>query len=56
MARSLTVNHDEKPATNLLFTGFLLLAAAVLMLSALTGYATDSAAASASPSADLQHP
>jgi hypothetical protein len=34
MARSLTVNHDEKPSTNPLLTVFLLLAAGILVLSA----------------------
>ncbi|MCO4743877.1 MAG: hypothetical protein KC912_03750 [Proteobacteria bacterium] len=37
MARSLTVTHEENPSTNPLLTGFLILAAAVLMLSALLG-------------------
>jgi len=36
MARSLTVRHDEAPRTSALFTGFLLLALACLLLSALT--------------------
>ena len=35
MARSLTVKHDEKPATNPLLTGFLLLAVTVLVLGGL---------------------
>ena len=37
MARSLTVNHDEKPATSALFTGFLVLAIGWLLLSTFTG-------------------
>lgn len=36
MARSLTVKHDEQPATTPLFTAFLLLAAGVLALSGLS--------------------
>ena len=35
MARSLTVTHEENPSTNPLLTGFLLLAFAVLMDTAL---------------------
>ncbi len=35
MARSLTVNHDEKPSTTPLLTVFLLLSAAVLAGSAM---------------------
>lgn len=35
MARSLTVTHEENPSTNPLLTGFLVLAAAVLLASAL---------------------
>lgn len=37
MARSLTVKHEENPSTNPLLTGFLILAAVVLMASALLG-------------------
>jgi len=35
MARSLTVTHDEKPATNPLFTAFILVAVLWLVMSAL---------------------
>ena len=35
MARSLTVTHEENPATNPLLTGFLVIAALVLIASAL---------------------
>lgn len=49
MARSLTVNHTEQPATTPLFTAFLLLAFAVLALSALTAFATESSASTPAP-------
>lgn len=39
MARSLTVNHQEKPGTNALFTGFLVFACLWLGLSAFAGFA-----------------
>ena len=41
MARSLTIKHEEKPATSPLFTGFLLIAIAWLGLSAFTATAAD---------------
>jgi len=41
MARSLTVKHEEKPATSPLFTGFLLIAIAWMGLSAFTATAAD---------------
>ena len=41
MARSLTVKHDEKPATSPLFTGFLLISIGWLMLSAFAGFAAE---------------
>jgi hypothetical protein len=37
MARSLTVQHDEKPSTSPLFNAFLLLAFGWMALTALTG-------------------
>lgn len=53
MARSLTVHHDEKPATSSLLTAFLLLAFGWMALSALVGVATD-ADAVAVPGFDQQ--
>ena len=54
MARSLTVNHDEKPSTTPLLTIFLLLSAAVLagsaMLTATDTHAGDDDAATEAPS------
>jgi len=47
MARSLTVHHDEKPATSSLLTAFLLLAFGWMAVSALVGVTTDGDAASA---------
>lgn len=43
MARSLHVNHDEKPGTSSLFTGFLILSVGWLALGALTGMPADAA-------------
>jgi hypothetical protein len=43
MARSLTVNHQEKPGTNALFTGFLVFACVWLGLAAFAGFADASA-------------
>jgi hypothetical protein len=45
MARSLTVKHEETPGTNPLLTGFLVIAALVLLGNALEGAFTDSASA-----------
>lgn len=45
MARSLTVRHEENPATNPLLTGFLLIAALVLIASAIEGMLTEPAVA-----------
>ena len=41
MARSLTVKHEENASTSPLLTGFLLIAAAWLVLSALGGVEAD---------------
>ena len=49
MARSLTVRHEETPSTNPLLTWFLVLAAAVLLLSALASVPTDGSAATEGP-------
>ena len=49
MARSLSVHHDEAPATNPRLTGFLILAAVVLLGSALQGTPSEAAPAPASP-------
>lgn len=51
MARSLTVRHDEAPGTSTLFTGFLLLACACLLLSALTWPAAPEATPEPAPAA-----
>ena len=48
MARSLTVNHEEKPSTNPLLTGFILLAITWLALGAIIGGAIN---ANATPAA-----
>jgi hypothetical protein len=45
MARSLTVNHDEKPATNVLLNMFLLVAVGWLTALAFTGWASEGQAA-----------
>ena len=45
MARSLTVNHQETPSVNFLFTAFLLFAAAWLAITGLTLISDDSEAA-----------
>lgn len=39
MARSLTVNHQEQPGTNALFTGFIVFACGWLALTAFAGFA-----------------
>jgi len=41
MARSLTIKHEEGNTTSPLLTGFLLFAAAWLLLTAVSGYAGD---------------
>lgn len=51
MARSLTVRHDEATGTSSLFTGFLLLAFACLLLSALTWPAAPESAPEPAPPA-----
>lgn len=51
MARSLTVRHEEAATTSSLFTGFLLLALACLLLSALTWPAAPDAHAEPAPQA-----
>lgn len=45
MARSLTIQHEERATTSPLFTGFLLLAISVLALSAFAGIPADNAPA-----------
>lgn len=45
MARSLTINHVEQPATSRLFNIFLLIAAAWLAMITLTGWAAEAPAA-----------
>lgn len=45
MARSLTVKHEESPTTNPLLTGFLVIAALVLIASALDSAFPERAAA-----------
>jgi hypothetical protein len=45
MARSLTVRHEESPQTNPLLTGFLVVAALVLLASAIGGMFGESAEA-----------
>ena len=45
MARSLTVSHDEKPATSPLFTALLILSASWLVVSGFMLSAADSSAA-----------
>ncbi len=47
MARSLTVNHDEKPATNLLLNVFLLVAVGWLTAVAFSGWGQAATAAAA---------
>lgn len=50
MARSLTISHDEAPATSPLFTGFLLIAVLSLLASSVFGPGPiGSASADASP-------
>ncbi len=44
MARSLNVQHEESPATNPLLTGFLVIAALVLLANAFDGAVTDATA------------
>lgn len=51
MARSLTVKHEEQPATSALFTGFLVIAIACLLLSTLAGFV---APADAAPATELK--
>jgi len=45
MARSLTVRHEESPQTNPLLTGFLVIAALVLLASAIEAMFGEGAAA-----------
>lgn len=47
MARSLTVKHEEKPATSPLFTAFLVLACAWMAATALSAASTDAVASPA---------
>lgn len=51
MARSLTVQHEERATTSPLLTGFLLLAAAWLMLAAMFGADAYSSDAPVAPGA-----
>jgi hypothetical protein len=51
MARSLTVNHQETPSVNVLFTAFLVFAAAWLAVAGLALVSDDSAAATTAPAA-----
>lgn len=51
MARSLTVKHEEAPATNPLLTGFLIVAALVLLASAFDGTWSATVATDAPPPA-----
>lgn len=45
MARSLTVKHDEAPATSPLFTGFLVLAVGWMLMSTLAASTADAGVA-----------
>ncbi|NCG17613.1 MAG: hypothetical protein GWP91_01175 [Rhodobacterales bacterium] len=45
MARSLTIMREETATTSPLLTGFLVISVCWLLLSAMSGYATDTAAA-----------
>ncbi len=54
MARSLTVKHEEQASTSPLLTGFLLISALWLLLSAAFGVAAD--ASLAAPSGDAHAP
>jgi hypothetical protein len=56
MARSMTVQQEENAATNPLFTGFLLLAIAVLALAALGTALGDSANAAPGEATELVAP
>ncbi|MBW1877802.1 MAG: hypothetical protein JRI25_14215 [Deltaproteobacteria bacterium] len=47
MARTLTVRHEESPQTNPLLTGFLVIAALVLLASAIGGMSGEGAVANA---------
>ena len=56
MARSLTVNHQETASVNVLFTAFLVFAAAWLAIAGLTLVSDESAAATQGPPADAASP
>jgi hypothetical protein len=56
MARSLTVNHQEAPATNPLLSAFLVLAVLVMLAQTFVGYAADRAPDVRSTEAELVDP
>jgi hypothetical protein len=49
MARSLTVKHEENLSVSPLFAGFVMLAIAVLLISAATGWSEPASAAVVAP-------